>query len=72
MGDWNDPMTLLLALQDVQGVFVDLSSVPSELYTTKEQINRSLKSQAPHGKAVKGVQIVYGSGMVFNSRFLEG
>ena len=54
LGDWNDPMTLLLALQDIQGVFVDLSSVPSELYTTKEQIDQNLKSQVSHGKTVKG------------------
>ncbi|MAD61850.1 MAG: hypothetical protein CMH49_10130 [Myxococcales bacterium] len=37
LGDWYDPMTLLMALQEVQGVFVDLSSLPSELYLSKRQ-----------------------------------
>ena len=41
LGDWYDPMTLLMALQEVQGVFIDLSSLPCELYLTKKQEERT-------------------------------
>ncbi len=56
LGDWNDPMTLLLALQDVQGVFVDLSSLSRSLYTTdssKRGLSQDQKQESQEAKANK-------------------